>query len=222
MRYFESEATPTGGVDVFYKDCELETMAIEELRKVDLLPSSPQPIRIERFIQKRIKIDPDYKALNEGILGVTHFGKNGPQAMEISSELCGDDPVTRRRLNSTLAHEAGHCLLHGHMFALTNLNDANDGSALSRRSFLCRETWNSGGMYNRWEYQANRMIGALLMPKPLVLVSLRSLDIEKASSDNELTQSTAEMLVETFDVNKAVALIRLDQLIGRESRQRGR
>ena len=103
----------------FYEDREIEAITLGELRSVGLLPTSPGPIRVDRFIEKRFNVVPDYSDLQEGVLGFTRFSASGVVEVVVSRML-GDseDSVAERRTKSTLAHEAGHMLLHGHLFHL--------------------------------------------------------------------------------------------------------
>lgn len=206
MRYFESQAVPIGKTGVFFTDAEFESIAIEELKKVSLLPKTPEPIRIEYFIEKRIGIVPEYIDLPENLLGATLFGKNGATTIQIAAALCENEKVAKRRLNTTLAHEAAHCLLHGPMFAMAEQKDASD------QNFLCREETDSGAKIDPWEFQANRLMGALLMPKPLVIAALRKsgLAFEPSLEGNA---EANRLLSETFDVNPYAAQVRIATLV---------
>ena len=103
----------------YYEDSDIESITIDELSKVGLLPATPQPIRVDRFIEKRYGIVPQYEDVPDGILGFTRFGAKGPVEVVVSRSLSEEGTrVAERRMNSTLAHEAGHILLHGHLFAL--------------------------------------------------------------------------------------------------------
>ena len=73
-----------------------------------------KPIRVDRFIEKRYRIVPQYEDILDGILGFTRFGAKGPEEVVVSRSLSEEGSrVAERRMNSTLAHEAGHMLLHG-------------------------------------------------------------------------------------------------------------
>src|SRR5665213_29794 len=97
-------------------------MCCDELRKESLLPSSPEVIRIDRFIEKRFRVSPQYEVLPDGVLGFTRFGKNGVKAVVISAALDAEGgKVSERRVRTTMAHEAGHGLLHAHLFALDEI-----------------------------------------------------------------------------------------------------
>jgi hypothetical protein len=78
-----------------------------------------------------------------------------------------------RRINTTLAHEAGHCLLHGHLFAMEaspiTLFGADAVANSTGSKILCRDGQRVGFYDGKWwEYQANQAIGALLLPRKLV------------------------------------------------------
>src|ERR1035437_378680 len=103
----------------YYKEHEIENICTDALREVGLLPANPEPIRIDRFIEKRFGVVPSYEDLPEGVLGLTRFGKNGVQEVVVANALDGDSSATAaRRVRTTLAHEGGHCLLHTHLFVL--------------------------------------------------------------------------------------------------------
>ena len=61
-------------------------MCVDALRGADLLPSSPQPIRIDRFIEKRFG-PPAYEDLPNGVLGLTRFNNSGVQQIVVAKIL---------------------------------------------------------------------------------------------------------------------------------------
>lgn len=206
----------------FFSDAEIDRIAVEELMHVALLPSKPEPIRIERFVEKRFGLTGvRYEELPATVLGYTQFGNTGVQAVFVSRALSEEGSrVAERRLNSTLAHEAGHGLLHAYLFMLdsfpTELFENNKDVTPAR--ILCRDNIGEpkrpayDGRW--WEYQANRMIGALLLPKPLALAALEP----HLSPSGQLGVPTltdiqrgkaARELADVFDVNTPVAEIRL-------------
>ena len=139
----------------YYEEWEIEAIITEELGRVDLLPTEPKPIRVDRFIEKRFGIVPEYDDLPAGTLGMTRFGADGPEEVLISRALSEEGSmVAERRLNSTLAHEAGHMLLHAHLFALQRRTASRslfeDGLDEERQAILCRSgtvgpaVWDSG------------------------------------------------------------------------------
>jgi hypothetical protein len=205
---------------------EIDRTCSQELRKAGLLPNSPQPIDIERFIKKRFNVDHQYDDLPEGVLGFTEFGRNGVVRVVVSRSL-GEDgsDVARRRERATLAHEAGHGLLHGYLFALAAPNASLFGAAnCAQNQVLCREVLQdrSGPTHAKsaWsEYQANQAIGAFLLPRALVTTALKPLMISTGglgatTLDVARKGEAANLLSSTFDVNPVVARIRLDVMFG--------
>ena len=215
----------------YYERSEIELTAIDALRSVDLLPKSPEPIRVERFIEKKYRIVPEYDNLPEGLLGFTEFGRNGVERVVVSRSLADVGSRSADRLvTSTLAHESGHILLHGYLFALKfvegSRNMFGDDMEVSDRTVLCREETVSGSHVQPsrsrydgrwWEYQANLVIGALLLPRPLVDMALG--DVLSSPSvlgmknlPPERHEEAAQLLADAFAVNPIVARIRIQEL----------
>ena len=215
----------------YYEDSEIESMTCVELNEVGLLPASPQPIRVDRFIEKRYGIIPQYEEVPNGILGFTRFGAKGPEEVVVSRSLSEEGTkVAERRMNSTLAHEAGHLVLHGHLFALERRagmrslieSDLDE----KKRTILCRpdtvgfpQEARGNKSYDGkwWEFQANKVIGVLLLPRQLVYEALDSLLISQGHFGNRLLcdisrDEAVHRLVDVFDVNSPVARIRIEEL----------
>jgi hypothetical protein len=209
----------------YYDLNEIENLCASELRKVNLFPDQPEPIRIDSFIEKRFGFPEDYQDLPHGVLGFTRFGANGVSQIVISSALdFGSDAVSERRVRTTMAHEAGHGLLHSFLYlnsGQTSLFDLDSDPS----KVLCREQHIEEGTVSIkydgrwWEYQANCAMGALLLPQQLVRESIDKYIQDYGSfglkqiDPNKL--STAEREVaEIFNVNPIVAKIRLKVLFG--------
>lgn len=205
----------------FFSDQEIETTCFDALRSVDLMPGTPGAIRIERFIERYFAVTPSYQPLEDGVLGLTVFGKNGVKEVIVSSKIDEENSVASdRRIRSTFAHEGGHGLFHSHLFALGALEKPlfGDHSDPKKPKVLCRDEKASAGYNGQWwEFQANKAIGSLLMPKHLVesvleefmqstgLLGFKTFDFTKE-------ETAVRLLTETFDVNAAVARIRVQQL----------
>lgn len=216
----------------YYAQEEIEQICTGELRKVGLYPKSPSPVRIERFIEKRFGVSPRYEDVPEGVLGYTRFGREGVQEIIISANLVEDGArVSERRMNATLAHEAGHGLLHAHLFALESMTEPLFGeiSDNDKIKVLCRadsvvETHPHKSYDGRWwEFQANRAIGALLLPKLLVEECVRQFLVtrgvlQKPTLPEDSRERARRNIAETFEVNAVVARIRIGELypLGRE------
>lgn len=229
MRHYRSNTGPFLERP-YYKDEEVEQICTDALREVGLLPSSPQAVRIDRFIEKRFRVVPSYEELPDGVLGLTRFGKSGVQQVVVAKAL-DDDPgrVSERRIRTTLAHEGGHCLLHAHLFALAtpSQNLFGDFSEPDKPKVLCRDdgagSQPSGYSGQWWEFQANRAMGALLLPSVLVQPALSEYMLTSPAGfqhfDHDRLEAAARDLADTFQVNPVVARLRLKQLFPGDSRQ---
>ena len=232
MRIYRAKSGPFSE-QPFYKIEEVENLCTGELSKVGLLPPTPSPVRIEQFIEKRFKISPVYEELPEGVLGLIEFGPNGVRRIAVSKSLSEDGSKSaERRINTTLAHEAGHGLLHAHLFVLGEKPASLFRGDLypDESGILCRGEDIPGAQgqrkkkYEWWEYQANLTIGPLLLPKSLVMVSLQPSLVKKGllgieGMDQGRREAAAKHLAEIFEVNPIVAKIRLDVLFPKSAGQ---
>lgn len=210
----------------YFETEEIEQLCADELRKLDLYPSTPEPIRIERFVERRFGVTPEYDDLHDGILGFTRFGPKGVEGIVLARDLSETvGKVSERRINTTLAHEAGHGLLHTRLFMVQETAIALFGTDYDPKSpkIMCRDIVKPSqerlttydGRW--WEYQANMTIGALLLPRDLVekcmaplLTQTGSFGISLLKPEN--MKRAIDLLVSVFDVNPAVAKIRLGQM----------
>jgi len=107
------------------------------------LPETPSAVRIERLIEKKFGFSPEYAALPVGVLGYTLFGTAGPTRIVVDRGLAeAESIVAERRISTTLAHEAGHCLFHAHLFAATQTSAGlftEDGERPLALKILCRD-----------------------------------------------------------------------------------
>jgi hypothetical protein len=220
--------TPSGRYpfQLYFEDLgEIDEICLEALKTQSLLPSNPAPIRIERFVEKQFKTALIYEDLGPGNLGCTIFNSSGRvEAILVSRFLEEQNTIpARRRVRSTVAHEAGHGLLHGPLFMETNSPDLMNGAdGKNRRLILCRsedilvDTQPSyAGRW--WEFQANQAMGSLLLPSALMHAFLDQSGINPDSiGSRTLTpprrESLAKKAAVIFDVNPVVVRIRLDSL----------
>lgn len=219
----------------YYKEKEIEQICSQELQRVGLYPKSPEPVRIERFIEKRFRITPSYEYdLPKATIGFTEFGPEGPIRVVISGTLVEqDDEVSFRRVSTTLAHEAGHCLLHSYLFPLSKGSASLFSEEMSREpsKILCRGN-TIDGMAQRskrytgkwWEFQANLAMAALLLPRPLVIQNVKPfvasvglLQVEGLPKDRR--EKAVRQVAEAFGVNPIVARIRLSGIYPEDSGQ---
>jgi hypothetical protein len=210
----------------YFTDEEIESICLNELRTVKLFPSSPAPIRIDRFIEKRFSVSHQYEDLADGVLGLTVFGKNGVEAVIVARALDEEGTkVSERRIRSTLAHEAGHGLLHSHLFVLQQSSQRlfGDFSDPVRPKVLCRDVVvsdrkpKSGYDGRWWEFQANCVMSSLLLPRPLVEQVLDPFCVVQGTMggkalDSARRSEAAKCLSDVFDTNPIVARLRIDWL----------
>lgn len=205
-----------------YKLTEIDHICSSALRTVNLLPDDPEPIRIERFVEKYFKISPNYKPLPPGVLGYTAFDLTGVAEIVITTALDEEGGrVSERRVRTTLAHEAGHGLLHMYMFILNGTSRSHFKDGDRRPEILCRDVQGTSGDSHYdgrwWEFQANRAIGGLLMPRGLVVKAAaqfveRGVGFGLPVLREDQRKRAALELAEIFDVNPIVARIRLEAI----------
>jgi hypothetical protein len=223
--------TPSGEERVFYEPSEIESMMESELRKAKLMPTESAPVvQLEPFIERHLKVKLDqYAQLEPAVLGLTEFFEGKPPRISINKDLTGsavDDgespPGVLGRWRATVAHEAGHVLLHCSLFefAVGNMNlfgAGAPGEGGGRRLHRClkRDVAHSGG--GDWrEVQANQAMAALLMPKSL-FPKLARQHIEGAFPGHERIpfggeERIAALLAPVVQVSKQAARIRLTTL----------
>jgi len=204
----------------FFSREEIDSICADELSTVSLLPPAPAPVRIDRFIEKRFGKPHGYEDLPAGILGLTRFGAHGVQQVVLSASLEDDRSCpAERRVRTTLAHEVGHCLLHAHLFALDQMKPLfGDWSDSRTPKILCRgEVSETASGSTPWEYQANMVMGAILLPARLVEVAVApfltpsgQLGWRRLVDPNR--HAAIRALADLFDVNPVVVRIRLSQM----------
>lgn len=228
--------TSTGPFDErpYFSDDEIERMCSDALAQAGYLPKEPTRVRIDRFVEKRFNVRIIYESMPPNVLGFTEFGPKGVEAVHIAEPPAGARTVAaERRMNSTIAHEAGHGLMHAHLFAI-ELDRGRlfaDDPDVTDTKVLCRD--GDGGasiprqrVYDGrwWEFQANRAIGALLMPKDIFLAFMNPfleaqgvLDLPglPAAQRSEALRAAAEV----FDVNPAAVKLRIDAFFPEQGRQ---
>ena len=219
--------TPSGPYpfELFFEQGEIERICANVLKDNNLFPSSPQPVRIERFIEKQFPLSTTYyDDIGAGILGGIGFRPDGEvEAVFVSKDLAADSSVVaQRRVRATFAHEAGHGLLHGCLFIDDGQMELLACGPGAERRINCRdEDIASANRFIRaqkwWEVQANRAIGGLLLPKELVQMAVQPFS-EEADPFGGLIliesqrESAVREVAECFDVNPAVARIGLERM----------
>lgn len=193
---------------------EVEEICLRELSAMNLLPETPTATRIDRFIEKRfgIEIEPwDHGSLKHP--GMTLFDSGGrPVGMLMNRELyAAADTQAERRARSTMAHEAGHAILHGQFFRDEPVDELS--KPLRRNeppAYVSGHIPESGDANHVWmEWQANAAIGGLLLPEHLVRSALRDFLTDDERLDMSRFQEAVQHLVDVFDVNTSAVRVRL-------------
>jgi len=230
MKTFRSKSGPFSERPHF-EPSEIDRICADELRKEGLYPNSPEAIRIDRFVEKRFGVVPQYEDLPGGVLGFTKFSKKGVEAVVVARALDAEKgKVAERRVRTTLAHEAGHGLLHAYLFALDEKPlHLFDADSHSDHKILCRDVQGderkSRAYDGRWwEFQANWAMGGLLCPRALVQEAVKPFLVPSGSLgavmlDEKRREVAARALADIFDVNTIVAKIRITELYPAETGQ---
>jgi hypothetical protein len=209
------------GKTLFFTDREIDRMCLEALKQSGCLPAAPEPIDIEFFIEKHFKTSLDMGTeVDPEVLGWTLFGKKGEILLVgVSPSLSADTSlVGQRRCRATVAHEAGHCLMHPILFMEERTEPMWGNLDFAQNRILCRKEDFTGKYDGRWwEVQANKAIGGLLLPSGLVQKSVEHL-LESQGGlglpvlPEKNRQKAIEHVAATFEVNKPPAEIRLKSL----------
>lgn len=132
---------PFGRV-LYYPKKEIDELCEAALDAAGCLPEKPEPVEIETFIEIHFGARVAYDDLGQGILGYTAFNRQGEvSAIGASRDLFDGSNAGARRARSTLAHEAGHGLLHSRLFGgLHEYHPLLQGNydAITQRT-ICRE-----------------------------------------------------------------------------------
>jgi hypothetical protein len=198
---------------------DVERLTENDLAACGVLPEKPGPVNIDRYVEARFLV-PRYEVLRPGLLGFTEFGPSGPTDIVISSDLASDRSlVAKRRVRTTLAHEAGHAILHSVLYSSSSGGDAlpRRHSQARERRILCKEEDLDPAHQGAWlEYQANMAMSTLLLPRPLVMASLEPYLTRVSGTGYLLEPYVARRMVKplsaTFDVNPIVVKYRLARI----------
>lgn len=211
---------------------DIEAMMEDELRGAALLPTTQNPVvNLETFIERYLgaRLDP-YADLEHAVLGQTEFLPGQSPRVLINRDLTRaamdedeSPPGVRGRWRATLAHEAGHVVMHRMLFELEDDGDLfGDGIATrtSQRLMRCLKAnvlFRDGAADWR-EVQANRGMAALLMPRALFQRIAAAAAARLAISPDDLVvgslaaQRLAAEIAPLLEVSKQAARIRLETL----------
>ena len=227
--------TSTGERRVWYDPAEIEAIMVDELSRAQLLPNSDQDdlsVDVEKFVEVYLGLPLDQHAeLDTTVLGVTEFVPGKMPKISINRDLTGSaldaedaTPGLVGRWRATVAHEACHVLLHRMLFEIEDKQHSLFGSAeraaTPRRLLRClkRDVGFSRQVSDWREVQANLGMGALLMPKPILLEAVDKGRLAVGAADrliaagSAMHENLAAILARRFAVSKQAARIRLDAL----------
>src|SRR5882724_1762899 len=161
---------------LWLKPEDIEVLMEDELRGAALLPTTQNPVvDLELFIERHLGacLDP-YADLEHAVLGQTEFFPGQPPRVQINRDLTRaamdedeSPPGLRGRWRATLAHEAGHVVMHRMLFEVEDTGDLfGDRIATHTPQRLMRclraNVLFRGGVTDWREVQANRGMAALL------------------------------------------------------------
>ena len=198
----------------FIPDQKIETTAKRSLEFLDLMPSSPGPVKIEKYCERRWKFTEDYIALEPGVLGKAAFTENGIDKILVSSDLAEDTSrIGIVRSRSTLAHEIGHGELHADAFAEKIRSDCmhrnmfDEFSQTNEIKIACREEQIHRPRTDEWwEIQANRFMVAVLLPKHLLREVVESrMPRKRIGAFRPIITSLQDEIADTFEVSRVMA-----------------
>lgn len=216
------------GKTLYFTEREIDQMCLEALKVSKCFPSQPEPIDIEFFIEKHFQTKFDLGTdFGSDVLGWTLFGKKGEILMVGVSSSLSEDTTTvgQRRCRATVAHEAGHCLMHPILFMEEGTQNMMGNIDFQENRILCRKEDFQGktGKYDGrwWELQANRAIGGLLLPRQLVRKCVEHLLIPSGGLGLKILppehfREAINHVADTFEVNKQPAEIRLKSIFPEE------
>jgi hypothetical protein len=206
---------------------KIDDACSEALTKGGFLPTTPEPIRIDRFVEKFFQCNTGYEDLPASTMGYSLFdGKGKVIEVRVSDKLEDGKRSSERRVRSTWAHEGGHCLLHPILFIETPgqptfSQTEGKNSNVEGRKIICRDNdiKPAGRSYDGrwWEWQANRCIGGFLLPQKLVREALSPILVDSVVTRSPVLPPAKRLeaeksLAEVFDVNPVVARIRLAEM----------
>lgn len=217
---------------LWYELDEIERIMEDELYRARLLPDSSQDdvaVDLETLVETHLKLPLDQHArLETDVLGMTEFLPGRPPMISISADLTGafDEDETlgmKGRWRATLAHEVAHVLLHRLLFDIDDLQrglftpdaKSEQGPARLQRCLKRNVMYRSGGSDWR-EVQANRGMGALLMPRATFVPVVNQSRMALRLPDGALSKGMpgARLLIEEvarrFTVSRQAAGIRLE------------
>ena len=213
----------------YFSRAEIEKMADDELRIVDCRPLQPEPIALEKYLQRRHGLEAVITDLYPGLIGSADLANPQKPVIRIATEIF-NGPTPRFR--STLAHEIWHLVLHASLFLEEEFLRALELRRRGlHRGFECtptdideapRERVNKADPLFHLEYQANLYMVAKVLPRPLVRMCVepwtRTTSLRGGGRQTSLIevhrQEAIQSVAKTFTVSRTMATFRLEELYG--------
>lgn len=179
-------------------------------------------VDVDEVLARAFGVQPDFGDFDNSCLGRTIFEADGTHTVKINrllAEEADSSVVARRRLRSTLAHEAAHIAFHGVLHPLHQgpglFPDLAEPTAV-----MCRLESIEGARDETpwWEFQANRGMASLLLPRDLVrdhltaVLDRRGLGDTRAALAAKQGKAVIDELAEVFDVSFEMTFYRLQAL----------
>ena len=209
---------------LWYEDAEFESITAAALRRHGLFPDKPEPVNIELFVELQFGIPYRFEKLRKGLLGSMRFSEEGHCEIILNKGLDRPRFVTANRTcRDTLAHECGHGLLHDGLFAelWQHYRRCQKRGAEHLTTFEERmEDLHAGCREKKWwEYQANRAMSALLVPRELLLACVSN-SILADTAPKHWTSAGRSLLADhvcrRFDVSRRLAANRIEGIFPAE------
>ncbi len=204
---------------MWFEEAEFERIMDGVRQRAGEVFAEGRGVDVEEVLMRVYEISPDYLELPRGVLGRTVFHANGLVDVHLSrglSERADRSRVARQRLRSTMGHECGHVALHRQL----QLGALGEGPT-DAPAILCRASafkTESGRAGEWWEYQANRAMASLLMPRDLTNAALSGIlpalghESLKKALEAEGGPEVLRELSRIFDVSFEMVLYRLGDL----------
>ncbi len=196
---------------LWYDETEIDSIMEDELRRAgNPRLNGGSAVDVDGFIENHLHVTPQFVPLAIDVRGATDFFPDGRVEMRVSRELserADGERGAEHLIRTTLAHEGAHVLLHRQLFL--RQSEEMFGGQTSRRE-LCRDVRHVGRAYSGewWEWQANRGMGALLLPKSEM--------VKFVSSSREGGEAPEERLIaqvaERYMVSRQAVGLRFEQL----------